>query len=364
MRATWYKSTALYLGITLASSFVGVFIYVAYDAVTNPIRINFPPDWLKEENTIFAADATIGWTLKPHASAHLMSPRQDVYTDSLTARIDEAAAAKGGVGPSSADLVVVGCSQTQGQGVPSEKTYTSLLGKMLNMSAENFGVPSYGGIQSLLALERHADLHPKIIVYGFLEDHLRRNVFPCAEMANPYCVGRPYMTEASFPNIDSTNVNLLNRDLAWIYFRQTTTTTDEYRTFFTDMYWSWRRLMGKVDFTMRLATGAGASDAFKQKVAFFTMDRMKKSAAAVGAKLIVVWLPEKYVKTPLKGAPSEISEYARSHAISFIDMTPRFAQILDSGTSLSVINDGHLNEAAHQAVAEEVFRLLSRQTQP
>src|SRR5882724_7840004 len=42
-------------------------------------------------------------------------------------------------------------------------------------------------------LKRTLDLRPRLVVYGFMEDHLRRNLSPCASSYAPFCTPVAYV---------------------------------------------------------------------------------------------------------------------------------------------------------------------------
>mgnify|MGYP006136932433 FL=1 len=76
-------------------------------------------------------------------------------------------------------IIFIGGSFTQGAGVSDNETYSyKIQKKKSNSKVYNFGQSGYGGIQSLLLLEKQIKKikHPDIIVYGFIEHHLQRNV--------------------------------------------------------------------------------------------------------------------------------------------------------------------------------------------
>jgi hypothetical protein len=79
-------------------------------------------------------------------------------------------------------LVVVGCSFTQGWALTDEDTYPWRLQTAFpDLEVLNYGTAGYGTYQSLLALERHlarSTTPPAMVVYGLIEFHEERNVLP------------------------------------------------------------------------------------------------------------------------------------------------------------------------------------------
>jgi hypothetical protein len=81
-------------------------------------------------------------------------------------------------------VVVIGCSYTQGWAVTDEETYAwRLQSEFPSHAFLNYGTAGYGTYQSLLSLERHfAAAHdsPTVVIYGFIDYHEGRNVAPAS----------------------------------------------------------------------------------------------------------------------------------------------------------------------------------------
>ncbi|HZJ30817.1 MAG TPA: hypothetical protein VFD21_04570 [Vicinamibacterales bacterium] len=79
-------------------------------------------------------------------------------------------------------VVVIGCSYTQGWAVTDAETYPwRLQAEFPSHAFLNYGTAGYGTYQSLLALERYfAAGHdsPALVIYGFIDYHEERNVAP------------------------------------------------------------------------------------------------------------------------------------------------------------------------------------------
>ena len=79
------------------------------------------------------------------------------------------------------EVLVVGCSFTQGFGVADEDTFSYLLNQRYrHLMFHNFGTGGYGTYQSLLRIEQNlsrpnTDDIP-LVIYGFIDLHLQRNV--------------------------------------------------------------------------------------------------------------------------------------------------------------------------------------------
>ena len=81
----------------------------------------------------------------------------------------------------SRDLILIGCSVTEGFSVRDDQSFAWLLQAAdPTLAVSNYGCPGYGTYQSLLGLERiigeRKPSRPFAVVYGFLSMHADRNV--------------------------------------------------------------------------------------------------------------------------------------------------------------------------------------------
>lgn len=85
-------------------------------------------------------------------------------------------------GPPRAEVVIVGCSYTQGWAVSDAETFAwQLQQRFPERSFANLGTAGYGTYQSALALERHFAVSKApvdLVVYGMIDHHEIRNVAP------------------------------------------------------------------------------------------------------------------------------------------------------------------------------------------
>lgn len=124
-------------------------------------------------------DDDLGWVNRPgvYQSAELNSSKMTFTEDSKRLT----------VGPSSylfkkpsVDWLLVGCSFTQGYSVPDSGTFSTFLNERFPLARiHNFGTGGYSTYQSLLRTEkifRSKVIQPNLVIYGFIGDHLQRNV--------------------------------------------------------------------------------------------------------------------------------------------------------------------------------------------
>jgi len=153
-------------------------------------RANWEIDSSGAPLTVF--DPAIGFVSPPGATTvrrHLHGVEYSYHRDARGARVGSPDASR----PVRVDLVFVGGSFTLGRGVEHEESFPALAARDLGLSAANLGIGAYGTVQSLLLLERNADLARSVVVYGFIEPHLRRNLSACAPSYSPHCVHVPYV---------------------------------------------------------------------------------------------------------------------------------------------------------------------------
>jgi hypothetical protein len=143
--------------------------------------LGFNPRKIEKPRPIAAAsmpDATLGWInrpgtfLSPEAGEVPMTFLADHSRRSWTALTKQ---------NQRAEVLVSGCSFTQGFGVIDEDTFSYLLNaRYPRIMFHNFGTAGYGTYQSLLRIKENlarpdAD-HIPLVVYGFIDLHLQRNV--------------------------------------------------------------------------------------------------------------------------------------------------------------------------------------------
>jgi lysophospholipase L1-like esterase len=148
-------------------------------------------------------DAVLGWVNKQTTGERpSFSSNRKTITVTHTADGRRVTAPDKLTEPDNRDrLLVVGDSLSYGYGLSDEETWPWLLQqKTPCLRVLNYGTPGYGTYQCLLMLERVLPelSSPKVVIYGFLEHHLVRNVAPPAwravlNMNRPGTVYLPYI---------------------------------------------------------------------------------------------------------------------------------------------------------------------------
>ena len=130
------------------------------------------------EPTMHEPDPVLGWRSKP--GRYVVPPYQPGARPSSFTFLEGGTRrsahflVKGAAG----DLVLVGDSYTQGWAISDDETYAwKLQEKRPDLTVSNFGTAGYGTYQALLVLERELPrlARPRVVLYGFLEQHEMRN---------------------------------------------------------------------------------------------------------------------------------------------------------------------------------------------
>jgi hypothetical protein len=297
-------------------------------------------------------DSELGFRRPRNAVTRRVQPGIDynIYTDNLAARVNRP-------GAQTADrvtILTVGDSFSEGYGLENELTYTERLGEMLGVPVANFALGSYSALQALISLKKNISLSPNVIVFGMIEDDLRRSLDPCAPNFFPFClevptvggIGRdPYIIPPDGTGVSGTQISI---DL-----------TDERIT----RGWGSRIILGlRLTFYALLKsvktrsrvglTGEPTEDA-KAEAGLFVIREMIKIARELNATLIFLYisrldgvkndwiLPHAF----LSGLPEEVI---------FIDTTPAVKDFYsrNPGHKLTLPEDGHPNAQAHELFAE------------
>jgi hypothetical protein len=312
-----------------------------------------------------AFDREIGFVRPPHATTRRTQTGVDytIHTDRLGARVN----APGAETPERVALMTVGCSFSEGHGMENEATYTERLGRIFHVPVANFAVGSYSGVQSLLSLRRHAGLAPKVVVYGLIEDHLRRDLDPCAPSFFPVCLevpivrgferGAPAIAQVqatSLAGVELSDELMKLRDHPTVLAR----TVLGLRAAWHD-YRDWRN-------PAVASAQAQMTDANRLRAEQFVLQQMARDTRAIGATLVVLYMGR------LDGLPADDPSrgwrplppgFAASlpAGVVFVDATRavarHYAEHPDQPLTLTAADD-HPNAAAHQLFAQLLARAI------
>ena len=315
-------------------------------------------DLVLEGDFPIEADDEIGFVPVRNGATVRRHPRSGLayrlFTSDRRARVD----APGEKTPSPVDLMTIGCSFSWGHGVENHETYTAIVARRRGWRAANFAFASYGTVQAAQMLERNLDLRPRVIVYGVIQDHVKRNLSGCAPAYGPACLpcawvdfdgnGKPFLHP---PDRDAYAFN--RRFWDTFFFRRG----------------SWpRRLAGTIGAGVRRIQGGTAFDpgvpATRQAGLELLLGRMRDLARRVEAHLLIVYIPylERGGTNPPPPALAAALRSVTGEGVTVLDLTPVVARhhADPARPPLRFERDAHPNPAAHALIAGEVEAALLR----
>jgi hypothetical protein len=312
-------------------------------------------DLVLEGDDPIEPDDAIGFVPAANAAGARRHPRAGtayhVYTSARRARVD----APGEQTPATVDLLTVGCSFSWGHGVENPDTYTSVLARRMGIRAANLAYSAYGTAQSVLLLERALDLRPKVVVYGLIQDHMKRNVSGCAPVYGPACLPSPWV------DFDAGGKPFLRSPDRAAY--------DFNRRFWDAFFFrraSWpRRLALAVEADLRLLSPPRFGDpdpAARGRAMAFLLGRMRDAASRAGARLVIAYIP--YLERGTTNTPSpvlaEVLSALEGPEVAVVDLAPVVAgHYADpAAPRLRFERDAHPNPAGHALIADHLEPVL------
>lgn len=349
-----FRVVALLIGLVL-----GVALIIGRAAITayvdTPRRqiVRFDGDWLMQ------ADDEIGFVAPEHARTTFFPPNDvpafHIFTNAVGGRVTEPTASAAIPRP---DVVVVGGSFSWGFGMENERTFASRLQRDLGVEVENLAFPGYGTVQAGLTLQRHAALRPRLVIYPFIGDHIRRNLVPCGPSVAPFCLPVPYVAfdraQRAYLHPPATNLfsPLLTRQYVteMLLDRRFTTKTVLW-TLTTDYLRAKESLMlGHPNDTDDMGTRtAGVA---------FSVSQLAATTRQLGARLLIVWIPG-LEREQTDAAQRELTASLPADA-TFLDMSPVVKRYYEDPTRplLRFDRDIHPNEHGHALMATEIARII------
>ncbi len=283
-----------------------------------------------------------GATFRRHERAGLA---YHVFTSDRRARVN----ARFERTPPTVDLVIVGCSFSWGHGVESEDTYGQVLARRRGLTVANLAFSAWGTVQAVQMLERNRDLAPRAVVYGFMADHLKRNVMACAPAYGPLCLPFAHVAldEDGRPFLARPDTSLFEPNRRF------------WRSFFFTKSVGPRQLLAaaEVDW-IRLRTRRPPPREDEQAEALaldFLLPKLCAAARNAGSTLVIVNLPylEPGQTPPAPPALLRAVEAVRGSAVEFLDLAPVVKSYYrdPNRPSLRFARDRHPNPEAHRLFA-------------
>jgi len=349
----WLGTSAIVLlntALLIGCVFLGYSAYLAFRYRAG-IDLQVTGDWpLQGDDEIGFVAARNASTVRTHTK---QGNRYHLFTDARGARVN----APGEQTPDRVSILTVGGSFAWGHGIENDETYTQLLGRQLQVPVANLAYGSYGTVQSLQLLERNADLQPQLITYAFIEDHLRRNLSPCAPSYTPFCLPVSYVA------FDAGGKPYLHRPVSRYSpapGKRLFQALSSERFDLWDIRWGAKVALAQLQKRFILNTRDG--EATRRRSMAWLMRRMTQAARKIGARLVVVYIP--YLHSRIAKPPPEALAGALTADVLFLDLAPAItAHYADAGNPPLGLSDGHPNVRAHALIARELRALLD-QAQP
>ena len=345
----FFASATAIVFFVIALVCVGYFTYTILPFSRNKVDIKI------EGDRALVNDNSIGFVAAPNASSirkHFKTGlAYHLFNDERGGRVNSPRTITG----DRVAIMTIGCSFSIGHGIENEETFTSILGQRFGVPVANYSQSSYGTLQSLQMLERNLDQTPKIIIYGFIEDHPRRNLAPGIPPAYaPFYIavshiafdsgGKPYvhapdmrfsvekaqqfLEDVVFDNSFGINDILWGARIAWLRYAQ-------------------KDLFSYVD-----------TSETRQKSMDFLMRKMSEAARSIDAALIVLYIP--LLTRGETSPPSPVLIKSLSSDVVFVDLSPVIKNYYSNpeNPDLRLKNDGHPNRLAHRLIADELEKII------
>ena len=288
------------------------------------------------ESSISNYDSKLGWRLK---TGKYLINSNDGSGKSYKVTIEKNGSRKTGeILNINKSIIIIGGSFSQGSGVSDEETYAFKLKKNLpNFNIYNFGQPGYGTIQSLLLLKEEIKRinKPEIIIYGFIDHHIQRNIARSEwlDVLLKYSnKNNDFKPSIPFGIIDK-NQNLIIKPLMG------------HATFPLREFSSLIAAIEKV--YMKQITRQRKKDQFK--VLYKSIDEINTISKSNKSKLFIVNL-----SLNKKRSDEKLNKYLKKNKISYIDCrAPNFKKY-------KIKNDYHPNFLGHEFYSKCIFKELKK----
>jgi hypothetical protein len=340
--------------LTLSVCLALVVIYCAYRArryasLDHALAGDFP---IEPDEEMGFVPVRNGATFRRHDRAGLA---YHVFTSDRRARVNTRFERT----PPTVDLVIVGCSFSWGHGVESEDTYGQVLARRRGLTVANLAFSAWGTVQAVQMLERNRDLAPRAVVYGFMADHLKRNLLACAPAYGPLCLPFAHVTFGADgqPRLAPPDPSLFEPNRRF------------WRSFFFTKSVGPRQMLAaaEVDWTLlRTRHPPSRDDAQAEALALdFLLPKLGAAARSAGSTLVIVNLPylEPGQTPPAPPALLRAVEALRGSGVEFLDLAPAVKSYYrdPNRPSLRFARDRHPDREAHRLFASEIAAFLETQ---
>ena len=349
--------------IFIFSLILGIGLFVVYSAFMDPPRHTVPLERVVYEDTAFIPDQQTGYRFRPNyqkikrykvvvdgSEFEIITP---VFQDHLGARVS----GPDTLLPEKVDILSIGGSNTWGQGVRQEETFSAVFAQLMGNTERNFAISGVGGVPSYFQMKKNINLNPKWILYGFFEDHLNRNLRYCVNSGLLPCTPTPHVVLDSekSPHFSLAENAEEQFEILRNYLR--TMHMDNGVTLgWRDLIWSFKRMLLSIDIFFHPEAYNGATEQQKMEAAIFVHGKMARVAKEHGAGLIIVYIPSYFGE--INYASARLVEAVKKSGSIFVDTSAALIGLRDSGEPIFIKGDGHLSVEAHKVIAKVIFEKL------
>jgi lysophospholipase L1-like esterase len=336
------------IAMNLLALGVGVLLALALAEIAL-IWLMPPPIIYREPQPSFDYDARLGWKLRPRQHSFTLS--EPVTTNALGLRSPEVD------GPPAAGerrILCLGDSQTFGNGVGQERTYPRRLEVLLAPGREgerftvvNAGVPGYDTLQEVDLLERLLPVvRPEVVVVGFYLNDINEAAYADKSQVMDQEKGT-FRRQGSAALLSEETIHLLKRS-----------------RLVTLLYWQLRQLGARGKTNLFYLPLQGKTDPLLEQGWSHieaALQRAKALVEAQGGRLAVFPIPDPQDflgSYPAERYRSRLLSLAARLGVTAFDPTPEMKASGRGFSNYFLAWDGHINEAAHQHIAERLGEAL------
>lgn len=341
-------------------------------------------EWAGRTDTYLQYDAALGWTIRPATTAEWEGSTYTSNSIGLRSNREYMITAPTGV----TRIGAFGPSFTHGDEVQGHETWQAQLEQMRpDVEAMNWGVGGYGTDQAFLRYKTQGvAYHPQIVIIGFEEDNLGRNVnryrpyfrqttgLPLTKPVFALRDGRVTLIENPFADFATFYDTLRNDPARFLaltcpddYFCQ----PERYQTLPLDMFYSFRFLK-TLWFELNQPAPSETNlieDPYIRQVNLGVLRTFVQEVINNGAVPIVLIFPElSSIQTQESGGVTPYAaavEALRQQGVQVIDLAPAF--VSNKTGQNGAYSDyyaspgGHFNALGNQVVAQTVYWHLCSQ---
>jgi hypothetical protein len=319
----------------------------------------------------------ISWTGSSRGDLALANDDEDPHAQSVTFQTD-GDGFRNSRDLSQADLITIGDSFTEAGNVPEESTFTSLLGKRLQLSARNLGRSGYSTPTEWIVFQKYGTkTRPKVVVWQIAESNDLSDVDDYERWKQ---LGRPNYFDFNASAKPSRQAAWRARSVSWRLFDLL-----RRRDLNPWPFTGWFKLTDGREERIRFKGSMGLGSPARGHPAWPQFSAPLIEAAAYcrsnDIRLLIVHIPDKYrvlgpscrfapeieqAALQQPGLPEEISmaaclkELCASAGINYVDTTSALRQQANAGLLVYQPFDTHLSALGHQVVAEQIAEALKQ----